>query len=147
MNLDEITTAEIVRNRRVYSAPRRFDLATMFVVIIVYSCLLGLFVGVRLPNQATFSVLGFLTAVAIAQPALFGGKMPRLASVIVGGVALPLIFVLLNFLVMGAPLSYALMGCVCCLPLGISFGYLAGALVGGVFLIADWVRQGRGTID
>ena len=149
MNQVDPIIAEVVRSRRVYSAPRRFDLATLFVVMIVYACLLGLFVGVGVPDEVMFSILGFLTAVAISQPALFGGNMPRLSSVIVGGVALPLIFTMFSIFKLHHRMSSMdiLLGGASCVPLGASFGYLAGAMVGGVFLVADLVRQGRGFIE
>ena len=145
MDKENFTPSEPVRGSKIYSAPRRFDLATLFVVMIVYACLLGLFVGIGMPDAITFAILIFISAVAISQPVLFGGKMPRLASLLVGGVSLPIIIVLLTLIY--APdfnIRAMIGGAICCSPLGLSFGYLAGALVGGVFLVADLVRNGRG---
>lgn len=148
MNQDHHITSEIASRNKVYSAPRRFDLATLFVVMIVYACLLGVFVGLGLPDPITFLILGFITLVAIGQPVLFGGRMPRLASVIVGGVSLPVIFAMMAFND-GANVTTIgmIISGVSCMAMGASVGYLAGALVGGVFLIADIVRRGRGVVD
>lgn len=152
MNQENPITAEIVRTKKVYSAPRRFDLATLFVVMIVYSCLLGLFVGLGVPDFVTFSILIFLTVVAISQPVMFGGNRPRLSSVIVGGIAMPLFIASVTILNEHAfsPVEFLIVvlgGLMCSIPMGISAGYLAGTMVGGVFLIADWLRQGRGRVD
>lgn len=145
MNQGHHITPEIGSRNKVYSAPRRFDLATMFVVMIVYACLLGLFVGLGLHDAIMFSILGLLTLVAIAQPVLFGGRMPRLASVIVGGVVLPVVVVMMTFNV-DTPIAM-IFASLSLIPLGAAVGYLAGALVGGVFLVADIVRKGRGVVD
>lgn len=130
---------------KVYSAPRRFDLATLFVVMIIYSCLLGISVALGLPEKFTLSILGFLTVIGVSQPALFGGNKPRLASVMGGGISLPLLFALFYFQEESRFSSLAtLLGCLCIFPLGACLGYCAGALVGGVFLVADVVRHGHG---
>lgn len=148
MNQDEPNTDRASVRRKVYSAPRRFDLATIFVVIIFYSCLLGLFVGFGVPDEITLSILGFLTVIAVAQPVMFGGRKPRLASVVVGGLAWPVLFILTTFMSgRMVPTSAVLFGGLCSIPIGLMFGYLGGATVGGVFLIADLVRRGRGLAE
>ena len=123
---------------KVYSAPRKFDLATILTVTFAYAMLFGaltLAAGGR--RDAAFMMIawngGFITLVGLAQPILFGGKRPREASQITGGVAAIVIAFLL-------PDSTGF----CALPFfllfGVLLGYLAGALVGGVFLVADAVR-------
>jgi len=148
MNQTDSNTDQATVRRKVYSAPRRFDLATIFVVIIFYSCLLGLLVGFGVPDEITLSILGFLTIVAVAQPVMFGGRNPRLASVVVGGLAWPVVFTLTTFMTNSrVPASAILYGGLCSIPMGLLFGYLAGATVGGVFLIAEFVRRGRGLAE
>lgn len=147
MKQEKLESATKSTAGKVYSAPRRFDLATLFVLMIVYSCLLGLFVGIGLPDGITFSILGFLTIVGVAQPVLFGGKSPRLASVIVGALALPLIFTVATLLMSREPSLDPLAAGVCSIPLGLCFGYLAGTLVGGVFLVAERLRRGKGLTE
>jgi putative addiction module component (TIGR02574 family) len=130
---------------KIYSAPRRFDLATVFIVTLAYSVLLGVMSALRLPPVASLIVAGFITAIGVSQALLFGGKRPRLASVLVGTLiyALSLLGFWLatgqrayptsTFLVLG---TYAAIG-------GAILGYLSGVVVGGVFLLADAVRRMR----
>lgn len=146
MNQQKPDVAEKRVQPKIYSAPRRFDLATMFVLMIVYSCLLGLFVGIGLPDVVTISTLGFLTIVGLAQPVLFDGKSPRLASVVVGGLSLPMIFTLATLVYSPKASMGSLAAGICSIPLGLCLGYVAGALVGGVFLVAQWVRRGKGQV-
>ena len=148
MNQDRYIPSENASRNKVYSAPRRFDLATLFVVMVVYACLLGVFVGLGLPDPVTFLILGFLTLVAIGQPVLFGGRMPRLASAVVGGTSLPVIVAIMAFKNGTNTTTFGMiLGGVSCVAFGVFVGYVAGALVGGVFLVADIVRKGRGVAD
>ncbi len=147
MNQHHSTSNAPLTGKRVYSAPRRFDLATLFVVMVVYACLLGIFVGMKLPDVTTISILGFMSVIAAAQPALFGGNRPRMASLVVGGIALPVIFWLASPNIFERVSGrFILFVCASYIPLGSILGYLTGTLVGGVFLVADMVRQGRGVV-
>ena len=127
---------------KIYSAPRRFDLATVFIVTLAYSILFGLMSAVRFPPVAALIVAGFITAIGVSQALLFGGKRPRLASVIVGTLIYSLsllgfwlatgqrAYPTSTFLFLG---TYVAIG-------GAILGYLSGTVVGGVFLLADVVR-------
>lgn len=134
--------------RKIYSVPRRYDLATLFVVSLAYAGLFGLMRALGWPPLAFALVAGFITVVGLGQALLFGGNAPREASVVCGVafffvplavvVALavgfqgnPLSVVLLSALLFGAILA--------ALP-GVVLGYLTGVLIGGLFLVADLVR-------
>ena len=71
---------------RLYSVPRRYDLATLFTVTLAYSLLFGLMQRLGMPPIAAFVVAGFITVVGIGQALLFRGNAPRLASVVIGAV-------------------------------------------------------------
>jgi hypothetical protein len=130
---------------KIYSAPRRFDLATVFVVTSAYSLLFGVMSYVTgyldLPPAVSLYVGAFITLVGVGQAVLYGGQNARVASVVAGvvlsvlwnltAVVWPprgLIGVLMLFLLP----FYAALGAGC--------GYIAGVLVGGVFLVADKLR-------
>ena len=97
----------------------------------------------------------FFTAIAAAQALLFKGNAPRLASCIAGSlyfVAINATFILLNsvtqsqqFRIVSSILA-AVGGMICVALSGAICGYAGGALVGGVFLVADQLRRraGRG---
>jgi hypothetical protein len=127
---------------KVYSAPRRFDLATIFVVTLAYSLLLGAMSAMTFPPVASLFVAGFVSLVGIGQAVLFGGARPRTSSVLVGIVLY--VCAMLGVWILGGQrmyptelmlimASYSLVG-------GAILGYLAGALVGGVFLVAEKIR-------
>jgi hypothetical protein len=130
---------------KIYSAPRRFDLATILIVTFAYSLLFG--VSNLALNYADFPQAlglvagGFVTLVGVGQALLFGGQNARVASLLTGAV----LTVLLNLAaVIWPPRGFAGIALVFMLPfsavLGAAFGYMAGALVGGVFLVADKLR-------
>ncbi len=126
---------------KVYSAPRRFDLATIFVVTAAYSLLLGAMSPLRSPT-ASILVAGFITLVGISQAVLFKGRQPRMASVLVG-VTLYSITMLGYWLLSGPrlmPNAVLLIAGTYTIVAGAILGYLAGACVGGVFLLADVLR-------
>ncbi len=130
-----------------YGAPRVFDLYTLLAVTLAFAVI---FAFLRLIEPALDTNIAnvaiaigiFSTLTAIAQLALWGGKKPRIASVVSG----PPIWMLLWLSVLAAN-PRALMdpsnwiGMLCSSVLGIPAGYLGGALVAGVFLLADKFRQ------
>ena len=125
----------------VYSAPRRFDLATIFVVTSAYAILFGGLSALDAFPIVSFVIGGFVTFVGIGQAVLFRGEKPRSASMLVGVVLHAIIWIgawvafprmypaaLILFIA-----GYAVVG-------GVILGYCAGTLVGGVFLVADKLR-------
>ncbi|MCA9247020.1 MAG: hypothetical protein KDA42_07895 [Planctomycetales bacterium] len=125
----------------IYSAPRRFDIATIMVVTIAYAVL---FSGLRLLNAAPHILAAatfFVSVVGLAQSLLYGGKHPRVAS-IHAGIASMLVLLAFFFFTLDAPVvCFLVSGFLFVIPGGAAFGYIAGVLVGSVFMIADWVRR------
>jgi hypothetical protein len=125
-----------------YSAPRRFDLATIFVVTAAYSLLFGAMTALDASPVTKVTVGLLVTAVAVAQAFYQHTANPRGVSVVAGaitltfflavlGIALPRLFGDMYFaaVVLVGPIG------------GAASGYLAGTLVGGVFLVADALRR------
>ena len=123
---------------RIYSAPRRFDLATMFVVSFAFALMFGVFRVAEMRAEGTIVVSVFIATVGTAQALLFKGKRPRLASVLTGAVAFVLLLVISNA-VFGvstvSPIELLFVGI-----FGSIWGYLAGCLVGVVFMTAELCR-------
>lgn len=119
-----------------YSAPRRFDLATILAVTSAYALLFAGLARLQSPPATTLIIAGFITLVGVAQSVLFGGNRPRLASA-VAGVGMSVVPFLIAA-AMGRP-SRISVGCQ--LIAGPLMGYLAGALVGSVFLVSDYLRR------
>ena len=121
----------------IFSAPRKFDLATMLAVTTAYALM---FAGMRAadaPHEVMFWTGIFFSAVAAAQALLFQGASPRLSSVLVGTFFFVAATIVRWEFAIISLLPAILMGA----TMGAPFGYLAGTLVGGVFLIAHHLRQ------
>jgi hypothetical protein len=128
-----------------YTAPRRFDLATLFVMTAAYSLLFGVLSGFNAVFQfgpLPLIILGLVVAVVGAAQALSHGVAnPRGVSVVVGGAA----FVLFCLLILVIRPQLFEGWLFIDIALGLVFapvlGYFAGVLVGGVFLVADRLRS------
>ena len=113
---------------KVYSAPRRFDLATIFVVTIAYSLLFGAMKALSFPPAASALVAGFISLIGAGQAFLFRGEQPRTASLVVDAIiytaAMLLVWIitgprLYSTSMMLIMLGYTIVG-------GALLGYLAG---------------------
>jgi hypothetical protein len=132
--------------KKIYSVPRRYDLATLFVVSLAYALLFGFMRAAGLPPLGFAIVAGFVSVVGLGQAILFRGKAPRKASAVCGiavflAVQLPIVVVD----ALSRPWDLLLL-VLCCSPFsvvlpGAALGYGAGVLIGGVFLVADAVRN------
>jgi hypothetical protein len=128
---------------KTYSAPRRFDLATVFVVTTAYALLLGGLKAAGAWTAISVVIAGAVTCIGISQALLFSGRRPRLASILTGTViAACLIYVGWLYLPRHIPPYYLLATIVVLMLFGVLSGYLAGGVVGGVFLVADVLRGG-----
>ena len=129
------------KTRKVYSAQRRVDLFTIMVATGAYAFL---FAGLRAMDASPwiFAIIaGFITVVGIAQAVLLGGRKPRLSSMIAGGVCLAIIALGLATSRGHGAVSLLMFVLVPSLFPGTLFGYLAGTLVGGIFLVAEKLRS------
>lgn len=132
--------------RDIYSAPRKFDLAMLLAVTTAYAILFATIrfvAGAGLVNQqgpVIFWIGGLVTVVGFAQSVLFGGDKPREASALAG-------FVYGVFVMLGNSREFDPGGVVCLSIFSPGIGYLAGGLVGGVFLVADYLRIYIGFIN
>lgn len=127
---------------KIYSAPRRFDLATIFVVTFAYSMLFAVMSGFTFPPTVSVIVGLFITLVGAGQALLFGGRKPRAASIITGAIAcIPLTLTTIMLTRRGFRGDEMLVAIPLSGIFGAGLGYIAGVLVGGVFLFADSIRQ------
>lgn len=129
---------------KLYHATRRFDLATVFVAMSVYAILLALMSAVPEFGIATRIYLGlFVVCVGVGQALLEPYTDSRRASIVVGA-AFQTFCSFVYWAAFNPPWWYlnsffvvvvlnGLIG-------GAAMGYLAGALVGGVYLLADVLR-------
>jgi hypothetical protein len=131
------------KTSELYSAPRRFDLATIFVVTAAYSLLFGSMTALDYyfgaPTKVAVGLL--VTLVAVSQAYFQHIANPRGVSIITGSIALSVILALMKIIerswvpepLVVVVVFYGMIG-------GAIAGYLSGVLVGGVFLVADLLR-------
>jgi len=133
---DPATTSEL------YSAPRRFDLATIFVVTAAYSLLFGGLTALDASPAVKIILGGVVTIVAAAQALFLQVANPRGVSIVAGAVAYTFFSWILWFVDPSAfPVSFLFVTVFNGMIGGAILGYLAGVMVGGVFLVADILRQ------
>ena len=137
--------------KRIYSVPRRYDLATLFVVTLAYALLFAVLRAFQAPPHLAVITGSFVTLVGLGQAILFGGSKPRAASMLVGAVTYGLWLLIVGVIREVAILEIRdvmqmLFFLACTAPWvalgGAILGYVAGVAVGAVFLIADCVRRG-----
>jgi hypothetical protein len=130
---------------KLYSAPRRFDLYTLLVVMAAFSLLLGCLSGIGAPPAFSLVLAIFVVLVGLGQALLLGGRRPRLASMLVGLVCFALPFFVFALAAASSagdiPAFFVIAALLQTLIFGPLFGYIAGALIGGVFLLAEVFRR------
>lgn len=125
--------------KTLYSVPRRFDIATLLVVSLVYSLLFALLRFVNAPWQV-FLFVGLLTVVIGVAQALFPyGNEPRRASLVAGMLYMQVWCFILGFA--EGRLTAGLCGAFASVVVGPPVGYFTGVVEAGVFLVADKVRR------
>ena len=126
-----------------FGVPRRFGIGTILVVTTAFGLLLSLLQALGAPPGVVWFVIVFISLVGLGQMLLFGAKQPRLASIVVGAVCLPLMT--FATLVFSSPRGVhgeeAACTTIAAAIFGGGFGYLAGGVVAGVFLVMDAVEQ------
>jgi len=129
-----------VSQEEVYSVPRRYDLAAMFAISVAYALLFAMLIALDTPPSVIMFSGIFFTAVGISQAVLFGGEKPREASVIAGFVTGPFLVIMFS-IVQGMPPAIATASATCAVVCGPICGYLAGTTIGGIWLVADYLRK------
>ena len=141
---------ESAQEPTVYSVPRRFSIATIMIMMVLYGGILGAYRAIvgnaNVSHMEIGAIVFFVCWIAACQPILYRGRKPREASVVGGAVfggvtatiltysnmrwpAMAPLEMLLN--AVAIPLAVAPLG----MPIGAILGYLAGVGLAGVFLL------------
>jgi hypothetical protein len=141
--------------KTIYSVPRTLDLASVMVLTAGYAFLIAGLQRLTFDDAAIAYVVSLITCVGIGQAVFLKSKAPRVASLLIGvvfGLAFSMFWTrsffrrsdfghwMLRFLPPGFFDSWLWL-----IGAGISFGlivgYLAGACVGGAFLVSHHLRS------
>lgn len=123
----------------IYSAPRRFDLTTVFVATTAFAVLYAALLALNAPLIVVGIICAMLTLVALGQAVLFRSRYPRLASSLVGSIFSAITAGTLAAVSGNAPAVVPL--AIVNAFAGIFYGYFAGVLVGSVFMTAEAIRK------
>lgn len=129
------------------TVPRRFGMSIMLLAMTLFSLTFFVLRLLGFPGPAVVIICGFFVAISIAQ--MIWVRSPRKASIITG-------------LVYSYAVALALMGWVVLVyrtfdlftlillpllgPIGALFGYLAGGLMAGIFLLMGWEPNTDGAL-
>ena len=121
-----------------YAVPRRYDLAMLLTVTVSFALLFSLLRMLGAPPTLMVAAATFIALVGLAQAALFGGRSPRQASIVVGFLFGPIV-VGCQALVGVSPVQFddLLLATIWYAPLG----YVLGVLTSGIFLVSDYLRR------
>jgi hypothetical protein len=127
----------------IFSVSRRFDMATILVAMFGYAILFGALGFIPEISTYLIGLFGlFFAVVAVAQAVTIDWGNPRGVSIFAGGMFWFLFAVIQvmddNFPLSPCTLLAALLTATVFGPIA---GYLAGTLVGGVFLISHYLRE------
>ena len=90
------TFAERLRNEREVGVPRRFSIATIFLLLTLYAVLFRALVSLGADAGWTGLICVFFGIVTIAQMSLFRGVKPRAASLFAGMVTSPCLLAIVS---------------------------------------------------
>ncbi|MCE9544670.1 MAG: hypothetical protein K8T25_04010 [Planctomycetia bacterium] len=127
-----------------FGAPRRYSLATIFIVTGVCAALLGILRAAGTHPAIIGALVMLLAVVGAAQAILFRGRRPRIASLLAGavwGVGMCGILCVLDLRAGRIDLGEMKLGVLCFMPFAVLSGYVGGTMVAGVFMLLDSVEK------
>jgi putative acetyltransferase len=124
--------------------PRQFGVGTALLMMTMFAILFAVLRSLNVPALAFAIIALFFLGVGAGQALLFHGRRPRRASIIMG-IVMTFILSIFKAFFNGVPgpeilPSLALLFCAACFG-GIIYGYVAGVLIGSVFLVSDKLRD------
>jgi len=130
---------------RVYHVPKRFGIGTIFIFTAMFCVLFGILRYYGAPHAVYLLSIAYVFAVGGAQ--MLWGEFPRGVSIGAGAILLPIAVVIMilqsesrwwsQMSAIALAIPFAAIG-------GAFVGYLAGALLGGFFLVSEMLDQHLG---
>jgi len=124
-------------------------MGTLLLFTAMYAVLFSLLRMCGAPPGVFLVIATYLTAIGLGQMLLFGGKMPRVASVVVGVVTATVLHlgfcvVMVGYEGLFSPEVWLALGCsaISVMAFSVPLSYAAGGMIAGVFLVVDRLRTG-----
>ncbi len=136
-----MTAGQQPEHRKLYSAPRRYDLATVFVATTAFALLYASLDALEAAPIVVFVFSTLLALVAFAQAFLFRGKRARLASFVTGMVFSSIVAAVLVLNEKDSEPEYVVPAMLFSVFPGLFGGYIAGVSVGAIFMVAEFLRK------
>lgn len=130
----------VARAGSVYSVPRRFGTGTLLLATTVFAVLFAILQYARARPEEMFFYTAFVGTVSVSQ--MVFERSPRWASILAGGVYLPLSMVVIPA-VRGRQVwrGVANVDVGELVVIGLCVGYIGGALIAGIFLGCDFTNR------
>jgi len=123
-----------------FAVPKTFGMSA---ILGIMTALALLFAGLRrlnAPPELYFFLSGLAIAICLAQMAY--GKAPRLASIVAGGLILPMVLIVAGVLSGDSNrLGIAVVIAIPLIPCGALLGYLMGTCAAGIFLVMSYLEH------
>ncbi len=139
---------------RTAGVPHRFGVGVLMILVTFFAVLFAFLRCIDCRPDVAAIVGVLFVGVAAGQSLLFEGKKPRAASIWVGAVLFPLEMLgqavyehITAQLSRGSISENIPGGLFCAVPSGALFGYLAGGLTAGIFLVMDRFGKARTRAD
>jgi hypothetical protein len=125
---------------------KRFSMGVLMAWVTLFAVVFSVLKWMEAAPEVFAIIALLMFCVGIAQMWLFGGKNPRLASLVAGGVVLPVEILLCNLLTgffvehnggILQPIIVSIALMIPAVPIGVFFGYLLGGLTAGIVLVLD----------
>jgi hypothetical protein len=130
--------------------PRRFSMAIMMAWMTLFAVAFSVLKWLEAPPVLFVIITILMLGIGLAQMWLFGGKKPRLASIVAGAVVLSVEIVVLSFATdvfdshtpnMLLRIVGSILLVIPCMPVGALFGYLLGGLTAGIVLTLNYLEN------
>ncbi len=130
--------------------PKRFSIAIMMAWLTLFALVFSVLKSMEAPAQIFGVTTILMLGIGFGQMWLFGGKKPRLASVVAGAVLLSVEIVALNVATgyvtgdkssIALRIIYSIVLLVPSVSLGAFFGYLLGTLTAGIVLTLNYLEN------
>ncbi len=122
-----------------FAVPKTFGMSAILGIMTALALLFAVLRRLNAFPEVYFFLSGLAIAICLAQ--MTYGKAPRLASVVAGGLILPIVFIVAAVLSGNTTrIGVAILIAIPLIPCGALLGYLTGTCAAGIFLVMNYLE-------